>query len=50
MTDQNQETQTDAQAIERAADSTADVKAIVVMFGTLILMAVHFISGFTFDF
>jgi hypothetical protein len=31
-------------------DSKADVRVIVVIFFTALLMAVHFISGFTFDF
>ena len=33
-----------------AADTLADVKAILVMFGAILLMAVHTISGFSFDF
>ena len=45
MTDQNSEP-----VDERSADTTADIKAIVVMFGALLLMAVHLVSGFTFDF
>lgn len=32
------------------ADTTADTKAIIVMFIAATLMAVHFISGFNFDF
>ena len=32
------------------ADTLADVKAILVMFGAILLMAVHTISGFSFDF
>lgn len=32
------------------ADTTADTKAIIVMFIAAVLMAVHFISGFNFDF
>lgn len=32
-----------------AADSRADAKAIVVMLVALILFAVHFASGWTFD-
>lgn len=35
---------------EEAADTAADTRAILIIFGTLVLMAVHFISGFTFDF
>lgn len=35
---------------EGQADSRADLKAILVMFGAAVLMAVHFISGFSFDF
>ncbi|NOX51026.1 MAG: hypothetical protein GXP16_10910 [Gammaproteobacteria bacterium] len=30
-------------------DRTADTKAIVVVMITIVLFAVHFISGFTFD-
>ena len=32
------------------ADRKADVKAILVIFTALVLAAVHFISGWTFDF
>ena len=32
------------------ADRRADRIAILVVFGALILMAVHFVSGWTFDF
>ncbi|XOV81824.1 MAG: hypothetical protein ACFHXK_13210 [bacterium] len=31
-------------------DTKADTKAIIIMFVAAIFMAVHFISGFTFDF
>lgn len=34
---------------ESAADSVADAKAILVMFVALVLFAVHFASGWTFD-
>lgn len=33
-----------------AADRKADVKAILIIFTALVLMAVHFVSGWTFDF
>ena len=32
------------------ADRGADMKAIAVIFVSLVLMAIHFVSGFTFDF
>ena len=32
------------------ADSSADVKAILVIFTAVILLAVHTVSGFSFDF
>ncbi len=35
---------------ERDEDTKADVKAIVIVFITAIVMAMHFVSGFTFDF
>ena len=34
---------------ERAADSKADVLAIFVIFSMLVLGAIHFVSGWTFD-
>jgi len=34
---------------ERAADSKADVRAILVIFTMLVLGAIHFVSGWTFD-
>ena len=34
---------------QEAADSSADVKVITIVFFTLVLMMVHFASGFTFD-
>ncbi|MEM7099767.1 MAG: hypothetical protein AAF541_15980 [Pseudomonadota bacterium] len=40
----------ESRAQERDADTAADVKAIVVLFFTAIVMAIHFVSGFTFDF
>lgn len=33
-----------------AADRKADVKAILVIFTTMVLMALHFVSGWKFDF
>ncbi len=38
------------QDVENTEDTRADTKAIIVMFVAATLMAVHFISGFTFDF
>ena len=35
---------------EQAADSKADLKAIAIMFGAAVLLAVHMVSGFSFDF
>lgn len=32
------------------ADSSADVKAILVIFTAVILLAIHTVSGFSFDF
>ena len=34
---------------ERAADSKADVRALFVIFTMLVLGAIHFVSGWTFD-
>lgn len=42
--------QTPVPTDEQKADNKADVRAIAVVFVMLVLMAVHFISGFTFDF
>ena len=33
-----------------AEDSKADLKAVLIVFTTLVVMAVHFVSGFSFDF
>lgn len=38
------------QLSEEELDSKADTWAIIVVFVTAVLMAVHFVSGFTFDF
>lgn len=35
---------------EAQADRRADVKAILLIFVALVLGAVHFVSGWTFDF
>lgn len=43
MSDSNQN------ELEQDADTKADVGAILIIFGALILFAVHFVSGFTFD-
>ena len=42
--------QNQAPTSEQQADSKADIRAIAVVFAMLVLMAVHFVSGFTFDF
>ena len=42
--------QSSAQVSKDPEDSKADLRVIVVIFCTALLMAVHFISGFTFDF
>jgi|TARA_Y100001933_G_scaffold257914_1_gene305054 hypothetical protein len=42
------EHQTPEQAAD--ADRKADVKAILVIFTTMVLMALHFVSGWKFDF
>lgn len=44
----DQETETETTATQD--DSKADVIAIAVIFGAAVLMAAHFISGFTIDF
>ncbi len=38
------------QSEDAGGDLKADVRAILVMFSAAVLMAVHFVSGFTFDF
>jgi hypothetical protein len=35
---------------ERGADNRVDVWSILVVFASLVLTAVHFVSGWTFDF
>ena len=47
VTDQPQQQQPSSQSNE---DSKADAQVIVVIFVTALLMALHFVSGFTFDF
>ena len=44
------EVQTEAGTGKDKSDSAADTRAIVVMFAALVLMALHYVSGFTFDF
>jgi hypothetical protein len=44
------EENTDRLEVERKGDSRADLIAIIVVFTMLVLGAVHFISGWTFDF
>ena len=41
---------TDADDESQVADASADAKAILIMFVALVLFAVHFASGWTFDF
>ncbi|MCR9258261.1 MAG: hypothetical protein NXH95_00940 [Pseudomonadaceae bacterium] len=40
----------ESQTADNSDDTRADTKAIIVIFVAAIFMAVHFISGFTFDF
>lgn len=35
---------------EEDLDTRADTKVILIIFTTAVLMAVHFVSGFSFDF
>ena|GEM_PF-1257899 len=49
-TDMSDEKVSEPQNADNSDDTRADTKAIIVMFVAAILMAVHFISGFTFDF
>ncbi len=35
---------------EGAADNKADLRAVVIVFCAAVAMAIHFVSGFTFDF
>jgi len=42
--------QTSAPEAKDPGDSKADIKALIIVFTALVAMAVHFISGFTFDF
>ena len=46
MTDE----QKDDSMSEAQLDSKADTWAILIVFVTAVLMAMHFVSGFTFDF
>jgi hypothetical protein len=48
--DMSDEQVSQPQNVENKEDTRADTKAIIVMFVAAIFMAVHFISGFTFDF
>jgi hypothetical protein len=48
--DMSDEQVSEPQNTDNSDDTRADTKAIIVMFVAAILMAVHFISGFTFDF
>lgn len=48
--DQNPEPLTAEQEQESEADNRADAKTILVMFAALVLFAVHFASGWSFDF
>ncbi len=50
MTDQTDNNTQNPAGDEADNDARADRKAILVMFVTAVLMAVHFVSGFTFDF
>jgi hypothetical protein len=44
-----QQNNSNTEQTQEAADSAADVKVITIVFFTLVLMMVHFASGFTFD-
>ncbi len=44
------ETSVEISAEERAEDSKADAWAVVIVFVTAVVMMVHFVSGFSFDF
>lgn len=35
---------------EEQQDAKADMWAIIIIFTTVVIMAMHFVSGFTFDF
>ena len=35
---------------EADADTLADAKVVIIVFATAVVMAIHFVSGFTFDF
>jgi hypothetical protein len=48
--DMSDEQVSQPQDVENTEDTRADTKAIIVMFVAATFMAVHFISGFTFDF
>ena len=48
MSDEQTGSQTEVD--EQAADNVADIKAIIIMFGAAVLFAIHFVSGFSFDF
>ena len=47
MTDHQQDS---APLSEEEQDQSADMKAALIVFVTMVVMAVHFISGFTLDF
>lgn len=41
---------TDHENNDEQSDTTADVKAILVVFSAAVLFAIHYVSGFSFDF
>ena len=41
---------TDHENNDEQKDEAADVKAILVVFAAAVLLAIHFVSGFSFDF
>lgn len=41
---------TDDENNEEQKDVAADVKAILVVFAAAVLLAIHYVSGFSFDF
>ena len=51
MTETDVETNTaPATEVEKDSDTAADVKAILIIFGAAVVLAMHMVSGFTFDF
>ena len=49
MTDEARQNESTGDA-ERADDTRADARVVITVFITAVLMALHFVSGFSFDF